>query len=247
MWMRDTNNGILSALYGPSRFVTKIGKSDISITEQTNYPFEGKVTFLFNLSKPAEFPFSMRIPDWASNVVLTVNGEKFDAKMEEGVLIIKRQFKSGDKIVLSLPLTVKAEHVVPNGICFLRGPILFSLPIEEKQLEVIDHHRCSEFFPAYNIYPVSAWNYAISEKDISSINSQCIRDSELISYPWDQGKAPLSMSIKAYRVPEWKAGITTPELPDAGFQTLPDPEVIKLVPYGTTRLRVTVFPIKKEL
>ena len=48
--------------------------------------------------------------------------------------------------------------------------------------------------------------------------------------------------MKASCVPEWQATVTTPGLPAKGFKVF-QTENIEMVPFGSTRIRMCVFPI----
>ena len=68
----------------------------------------------------------LRIPSWTKNAVVTVNGEKVDAEPVSGkYLRISRHWKKGDRVDLSLPmsLSVRRWQVNKNSASVNYGPL----------------------------------------------------------------------------------------------------------------------------
>ena len=65
MWMKTNNNGIAATLYSPSEITFKTGKKqqDVTIKENTEYPFSDEIEFEIITNGSIEFPFSIRIPN----------------------------------------------------------------------------------------------------------------------------------------------------------------------------------------
>src|SRR5579859_5493370 len=96
----------------------------VRITQQTRYPWDGKIKVAIVPNEPGEFTLNLRIPGWAreqvvpsdlysfsdeshDRVTLAVNGGSVPLKIEQGYVTIKRTWKAGDVIDLRLPMSVR--------------------------------------------------------------------------------------------------------------------------------------------
>ena len=102
---------------------------------------------------------------------------------------------------------------------------------------------------AWEVYPETAWNYALLEvKDMKSIFEVKIDQTKLHSgiYPWSLAGTPIELTAKAKEVPFWKLydGHETGPLPFSPIRSLSKAPVktVRLVPYGCTTLRIAEFP-----
>lgn len=66
-------NGVWTGLYGANEahFELKNGAS-FALTQQTEYPFDGRITFAVSQSNGAAFKLHLRVPAWAQQATLTV-------------------------------------------------------------------------------------------------------------------------------------------------------------------------------
>ena len=120
----------------------------VKLTQETRYPWDGAVKMTVNPDKAGPFAINVRIPGWARNeaapsdlyrfldqvnepATLKVNGELVPLKMENGYVSIRRKWKKGDVIALTLPMPVR--RVVANDqvaadrgrVALQRGPIVY--------------------------------------------------------------------------------------------------------------------------
>jgi DUF1680 family protein len=125
-------------------------KTSVSLSQQTNYPWDGNVKFLINPSKKTKFSLCLRIPGWVRNqpvpsnlytyinpvaesIVIKVNGKTEAYRTENGYAVIDREWKKGDVIEYILPLNVhrvEANSKVEadrNKVALERGPIVYCL------------------------------------------------------------------------------------------------------------------------
>ena len=136
-----------------------------------------------------------------------------------------------------------------------RGPLVYSLPIAAKWTPVVEEKWSTEAFPSWEARPTSEWNYGLAV-DASKLADQVQVQKQAIAEegfdPW--AKPPLSLTVPARKIAGW-ALQGNPEKPEQKF-TPPLPEVgaagvsetverITLAPYGSTQLRVTIFPVVK--
>ena len=81
---------------------------------------------------PREFTLHVRLPGWASNPTIRVNGSTVSPQVARGYAAIRRQWKSGDTVELSLPMDVQRLAAHPKvlhaqgKIALRRGPLLYS-------------------------------------------------------------------------------------------------------------------------
>ncbi|HKG07156.1 MAG TPA: hypothetical protein VKB19_11890, partial [Pedobacter sp.] len=80
------------------------------------------------LARPEEFSLSLRIPVWSQKNSLTINGENVDGLTSGAYKTIRRKWKNGDVVILSLDMRGRVEFMgqKPQYAALMRGPILLS-------------------------------------------------------------------------------------------------------------------------
>jgi DUF1680 family protein len=143
-----SNDGLWVNLFIGSNTSIKIGKTDIPVSMETNYPWEGNVKLTFQPKSKIKFAAHIRIPGWFRGEVvpgdlykyespsvekftLQVNGKPIDYKMDKGYAVIEREWKKGDQVELVLPMEVKkvisrAELKQDDErVALQRGPLVY--------------------------------------------------------------------------------------------------------------------------
>jgi len=251
MWLSAPNNGIVASLYGPSSVSAKVGKNqtEIVIDEKTNYPFSERIDFKINTKKRVSFPFILRIPEWTDSPKIEINGIEIENEITPGTFVtIERNFSDGDIISLKVPMKVKTSSWPNNQIGVERGPLVYSYSIPKKINIVEDYERSTEEFPAFDMQPDGVWNYALS----LSNGGISVENQDVKGYPWDEGNSPVKLKIPVRLVENWEMKKVPDEMLKQNVYKTPaipqTPELnneikyIELVPYGSTTLRITVFP-----
>ena len=243
LWLTDNENGIVAALYAPNTFYTKVGKNqvDATVTEITDYPFLGKITFKMHVSKATQFPFTFRIPVWAIGATYTINNGKAIEVKAGTFQTIKQLFKTDDEITLNLPMEVKKETPVTGGVSLTRGPLLYALSIKEDAKPVSDQLKTSVDFPAWEIKPASEWNYSLFLKDKFDNSDVKVVTKAISGFPFDSDNSPVKLYVNGKQIPKWNSMKVSPSLPNLGFETGTN-QLLELVPEGSTRLRMSIFP-----
>lgn len=259
------DNGIASILYAACKAIVKVGKkgNEISIHEQTNYPFEESVKFTINTSEVVRFPFYLRIPSWTKNTRLFVNGELLSVNPNAGKYIcVNREWKNNDCIEIKLPmkLSMSMWQVNKNSVSLNYGPLTMSLKIKENyvkkdsKITAIGDSQWQKDadaskWPTYEIYPKSPWNYSlVLDKNNPLKNFRVVHKKWPINnYPFTQENVPIEIKAIGRKVPSWivdQYGLCS-ELPDENAQK-EEKEEITLIPMGAMRLRISAFPNSKE-
>lgn len=132
-YLRDAH-GVFVNLYIPSTLRWTQNGADVSLTQNTLYPFNSQIEFQLTTSSQREFTLNFRIPTWAEGASLSVNGKRVqDSVVPGGFAAVKRHWRAGDRIDLDLPLTKRLEPVDPrhaNTVALLSGPLVL-FPIGE--------------------------------------------------------------------------------------------------------------------
>ncbi len=125
-YLRD-RDGIFVNLYLPSTVRWQAGGAQLQLQQSGNYPYESAVRFDVTASRPVECALRFRIPEWAHDATLQVNGRSVSAVTPGSFAEVRRTWKSGDRVELTLPLELRlqpidAQH--PNIVALTRGPIV---------------------------------------------------------------------------------------------------------------------------
>lgn len=136
-----SNNGLWINLYGSNQLSTTLSNgAAIKLTQETNYPWDGAV--LINIAQvPANrFSIFVRIPGWCKGASIKVNGLPLTTNLKSSSYAeIARNWKTGDKIEISLPMPVKLIEANPlaeeirNQVAVKRGPIVYCIESVDNQ------------------------------------------------------------------------------------------------------------------
>lgn len=239
-WMKKGDNGIVATLYAPSSYTTKLkgSKNEITIQEETNYPFEETIRFKMQMKRSTAFSFWLRIPQWCKEASITINGQDTQIVCHAGTFAeVQRKFSNGDIIELKLPMKAKSVSMPYAGVAFERGPLVFSLNVKAKEeiTETREHKGIK--FQSRILTPLSEWNYApVDTETIEVVNSNDYNDL------WNPETTPVRLKVKTVTVRNWQLyrDNFTPYMPSVILKG--EEKVLELVPVGTTVLRMTVFP-----
>jgi hypothetical protein len=137
----------------------------VTLTQKTNYPWDGDIAITVDKTNAGQFAMKIRIPGWLSgkvvpsdlyqytdnkrlNFTLSLNGEIIDCKSsnckleDDGYLTITRKWKKGDKVQLHFdmePRTVRANHKVEADrgmVAVERGPLVYCAEHPDNNFDV---------------------------------------------------------------------------------------------------------------
>src|SRR5690606_11480221 len=111
-------------LYSASEADIEMPDGKVSVTQTTEYPWDGRINIAIDPEKEGEFTVRLRIPGWARNEVLpgnlyqyddnltpqwsvAVNGESVPASAPDGYVTLRRAWRAGDNITLNFDMRVR--------------------------------------------------------------------------------------------------------------------------------------------
>ena len=263
MWMATNDNGLALISYGPSVVKARVGNAkDVTITEETNYPFNGSVKLTITTDKTVRFPIYLRVPGWADSV--TVKFKKKTINVKNGsVFKVNERWKNGDQIFVEIPMKLRFEKRYNNSVALLCGPLYFSLRIDKEYKGVKINYDNFSYKGSidWEINPKSAWNYGLLIDKTNVMRGMKVTENPIGKYPFsdtgdmiwaaDSGKyilsmqdAPVTIKARGMKIPEWTMINNSADVPPfSPVKPEGDPEIITLVPYGCARLRITEFPV----
>jgi len=138
-------------LYAQGTGKMKVAGTDLELVQTTDYPWKFDVKIEVKPAREAEFTLALRIPGWALNqpvptdlytyldtppgdrATLKVNGEDVQVPRElnKGYALIKRTWKAGDVVELSMPMPVRrvvahdAVEADRGRVAIERGPLVY--------------------------------------------------------------------------------------------------------------------------
>ena len=135
-------------LFAGSETTVPMGRRTVRISQETSYPWNGKVRITVSPDKPTVLTLKVRIPGWSLGVenpfglydsdvdgkpLMKVCGEEVPVQVENGYAVIRRKWNEGDRIDLDLaisPRKVVAHPDVPQlqgKVALAYGPLVYCL------------------------------------------------------------------------------------------------------------------------
>jgi DUF1680 family protein len=138
--------------------------TDVAITQETNYPWEGTVKISVDPAADKKFTMMIRIPGWVEEqenkeVTIKVNDTDVTADAVKGYVAVERTWKKGDVVTIDMPMEIRKTEADPNvttnagQIALERGPIVYCMEMAgNKQL----NSDIENFSPLKFVIPRSA-------------------------------------------------------------------------------------------
>ena len=120
-------------LYMGSQADIKLGKKQVTLKQETDYPWNGDVRLTLGLKGKLHTQLRLRIPAWCESYTLSVNGGPVAFVVEKGYAILERTWKDGDQVTLKLEMPVQMLAADPRvkedeGLrAIQRGPVVYCL------------------------------------------------------------------------------------------------------------------------
>ncbi len=247
LWKATNDGGVAALLYGPSEVTLKVGDgTDLMVKESTGYPFRDEIRFELSLNGTVQFKFHLRIPNWANDPIIKINGELWDGDLSGSIAVVERTWNDGDIVSLKLPMEIRTSRWHDFSAAVERGPLVYALKVKSEE-KVKD--RNDRFKAFAEVFATTPWNYGLIAENIEDPNSLepgVVQNTWNGEYPWNLDNAPIEIQLKGIRIPQWKLTNGAPYFPAAWYPLNASDvtvEDITLVPYGCTTLRITEFPI----
>ena len=94
----------------------------VRLEQRTGYPFDGEVAIRVVPERTAMFRVQVRIPQWAAGASVRVNGEGVESPPPGAFFPIRREWRKGDEITLSLPMQPQTHFRTHSNTQESRAP-----------------------------------------------------------------------------------------------------------------------------
>ncbi len=173
-------------LYAPS--TAKWAAAGVKLEMQTDFPDGEAATMKLTIASPKEFTVALRRPYWVgTNFNVTVNGEAVSPELlappregwnrrgapaptaKVGLYVeLKRTWKTGDTIAVSLPKTLRLEPIPdnPRRVALMWGPLLLAGDLGPEPEEGRHRRAQSDSVPVFVAAerPVADWLKPVADK-----------------------------------------------------------------------------------
>jgi uncharacterized protein len=122
------SQGLYVNLYVPAQVNWSRNGEACGLSIHTDYPYAPSVFMTLRLPRTQSFTLNLRIPAWARDAALSINGTRQTQLLPAGrFAAIRREWHSGDRIELTLPLAQRLESIEPahpETVALLAGPLV---------------------------------------------------------------------------------------------------------------------------
>ena len=169
------DNNLYVNLFAANTATIQVNGKDVTLEETTNYPWDGDISIKVLKNKAKAFNMLIRIPGWVLNQVVpsdlysfsddifstyevSVNGQRVDGALENGYLVINRNWKKGDLVSIHFDMPVRTVVANPRvaddrgRIAVERGPLVYCAEWADNE-GVNPHHLLLPRQPKFEVMP----------------------------------------------------------------------------------------------
>ena len=163
---RQESSSVYVNLFLSNKSNLTVGGKKVSLSQSTEYPWNGDITVTVDKNAAGQFAMKIRIPGWVRNqavpsnlyqysdnkrlgYTIKVNGQDYSLTSHlspltsDGYFTISRKWKKGDKVQIHFdmePRTVRANHKVEADrgmISVERGPLVYCAEHPDNQFDIM--------------------------------------------------------------------------------------------------------------
>ncbi|KAI9837340.1 MAG: hypothetical protein M1819_000414 [Sarea resinae] len=257
------NNGLGHALLSPANVsITLSSGNEVTVSCDTNYPFEH--TLIYTISTSAPLEFFVRVPQWAtlsgSSITQTsinlTTCSSLSPDPSTGMHAISLPAGSS-QILYSLGANISIEPRANDTVAVRYGALLYALEIGEAVTAMPPHSWSDQsVYPSgyappqahdYAINYTSPWALAIDTSTLQLQLSGQANDSQHIqALPnpiFTSGAPPTNITIQACEI-DWpyEKGVPADPPPPESRTCTGKPFQATLIPFGAAKLHMAEFP-----
>ncbi|WP_255323008.1 beta-L-arabinofuranosidase domain-containing protein [Lysobacter sp. K5869] len=95
----------------------------LTLAQDTAYPFDGEIRLRVSPQRAARFALRLRIPSWAQEAGVAVNGSPVEGEPAAGdYFAVEREWREGDELILRLPMRPRAHVALNRNVQESRAP-----------------------------------------------------------------------------------------------------------------------------
>jgi beta-L-arabinofuranosidase (glycosyl hydrolase family 127)/glycosyl hydrolase family 127 (putative beta-L-arabinofuranosidase) len=243
LWLASPDGGLCASMYAPCTVTAQVANgTEVTITEDTAYPFGDEIVLTVMAQQPVSFPLYLRVPGWCQHPDVRVNGVPASTSPGPSFTVVERTWRRGDKVTITLEQDVAFRTWGGRGgVSVARGPLLYSLEIGEEYTQFAGNSE----FPEYEVTPTTPWNYGLVQPSANPRQVKiATRPVSSGVNPFTHEGAPVTLRTSARRLPVWQADAqqVVRTLQPGPTGSAERDEEITLIPMGAARLRITSFP-----
>jgi DUF1680 family protein len=134
------DNDVWTVLYMSNTATIPLKDGKVKLTQETNYPWDGKIKIKIELEKPFFFTLHLRIPGWCRSVRSLKENDQVRISPNSGLrysgpqyITLGAEWKAGDVIELQLDMPVERVYADPHvkadvgRVALQRGPVVYCL------------------------------------------------------------------------------------------------------------------------
>jgi hypothetical protein len=128
IYFKDSS-GLYVNLFAPSEVTWARPEGQVKLVQDTAYPEADTTTLRLEMKQSINFSLNLRVPGWARDMSVSVNGTPVNVKCEPGKwATVARTWASGDRIEARIPLRFRLEPIDPQHptrVAIVRGPVVY--------------------------------------------------------------------------------------------------------------------------
>ncbi|KAF7319812.1 hypothetical protein MKEN_00763900 [Mycena kentingensis (nom. inval.)] len=233
---------LVQVYLGPfSTSVTLANGNTVTAKVTTLYPFSDTLTT--TITAKSAFTYQVRIPSWTVNGTIAINGAAAKAVSPVNGLQAVTIPAGTTSFVLNLPAAITTETRPHGAIAVHRGPLNFAFDIPRKS-KVLATNAAQPMAQDFEFDATASWQYAINPATLK-FSSSPPNSGVLPSPIFDSGLTPLKITATACLVNWAIQAPTFAAPPPTNPACTGSTTTITLTPYGSTKLRISEFPVFK--